>query len=125
MNPFERYDLDPRASVELLTARFRELAEDANEADLPVLRDAWEELTVHPETRVALALETFVEPTGTDHEPVPPPIARPSRDLDAPDAITRQFAFSLVSAADLPPRPSVDSSAPSLTLDPILKELAR
>ena len=63
MNPFERYGLNPLASVEELTERLRNLIEDADESERGRLRAAWEELSLHPERRFAHISSTFVDPS--------------------------------------------------------------
>ncbi len=60
-NPFERYDIDPMQGPAAITARLRELTEDASEAEREVLRAVWEELTLHPRRRLQAALDTFPE----------------------------------------------------------------
>lgn len=61
MNPFERYDIDPMQGTAAITERLRELAEDADEAERDALRAVWEDLTMHPRRRLAVALEAFPE----------------------------------------------------------------
>ena len=52
-NPFERFDIDPRSDTTQITARFRELIQDARtEETRAVLRAAWEELTRNPRDRL-------------------------------------------------------------------------
>jgi hypothetical protein len=74
-NPFERYGLDPRDGVAAITARLKELAEDAkDDAERERIRAAWEELTLHPARRLRAALEAHPEtraPLGG-----PPPLPR-------------------------------------------------
>ena len=55
-NPFERYDLDPRAGIGAITQRLKELAEDAKtDAERERIRAAWEELTLHPARRLRVS----------------------------------------------------------------------
>lgn len=77
MNPFERYDIDPMQGTAAITERFRELAEEADDAERDALRAVWEELTMHPRRRLAVALEAFPE-TRAPLSPRPP--AAPPRD---------------------------------------------
>ena len=60
-NPFDAFELDPASSVSSLTAALRERTEDATEHEKPLLREAWEALTLHPERRLVLALTAFPE----------------------------------------------------------------
>ena len=71
-NPFERWNLDPLAGVEAITTRLRELAEDADNDSLRAeIREAWEELTMHPRRRLSAAL--------TAHPDTRPRVGRPPR----------------------------------------------
>jgi hypothetical protein len=67
---FEELGLDPLASPEAITERLRERIELASEAERGRLREAWEELTLHPRRRVAQSVACFVE---LDPAPAPPP----------------------------------------------------
>lgn len=61
-NPFDRFELDPRSDVESITEALRERATDAHdEAERAEARRAWESLTLHAETRLALALTAVPE----------------------------------------------------------------
>lgn len=60
-NPFERYDIDPREGTEAITARLRQLIDEADEDQRAELRAVWEELTLHPRTRLEAALDAFPE----------------------------------------------------------------
>lgn len=76
-NPFERYDLDPRDGIAAITARLKELAEDAtDDAERERIRAAWEELTLHPARRLRAAL--FAHPETRSALGSPPRPARPS-----------------------------------------------
>ena len=71
-NLFERYDLDPHDGTAAITERFRELIEEASsEGERARLRNAWEELTMHPLRRLRLALAS--------HPETRPPIGLPPR----------------------------------------------
>ena len=75
MNPFERYDLDPRAGIAAITRRLKELAEDAkDDAERERIRSAWEELTLHPARRLRAAL--FAHPETRPELGRPPPLRR-------------------------------------------------
>ena len=64
-NPFDALGLPTDADPQDLTLRLRERIEDAkSEQERTRLRTAWEELTLHPERRVELAIRAF--PTGKD-----------------------------------------------------------
>lgn len=75
VNPFERFDLDPRDGVEAITQRLKELAEDARtDEERNLVREAWEELTLHPARRLRAAL--FAHPESRPPVGRPPPPAR-------------------------------------------------
>lgn len=74
-NPFERFDLDPQDGLESITERLKELAEDARtDAERNLVREAWEELTLHPMRRLRAAL--FAHPESRSPVGRPPPRAR-------------------------------------------------
>jgi hypothetical protein len=107
-NPFERYDLDPREGIQVITARLKELAEDAGDpAERERIRAAWEELTMHPARRLRAALFAHPEtraplgaPPAAMRQPVPehaPPTlfelaARPSVRAALGDALLARVA---------------------------------
>jgi hypothetical protein len=104
-NPFDELGLSPTASVDEITAELRERAEDASEEERKALRRAWEELTMHPRSRLVLALTTF--PDAGDRPPRPPPLrAAPSAARVAPTLL------------DLAPRPSVEAALSSRRGEP-------
>ena len=121
-NPFELYDLDPRDGIAAITARLKQLAEDAeDDAERERIREAWEELTFHPARRLRAALFSHPEtraPLGT-------PPTHPRRRAAAaakPELRLRELA----------PRPSVllalgvdavkdEDATPSLEDDPVLR----
>ena len=118
-NPFERFDLDPRLGPSEITRRLRELMEDAPEGERAKLREAWEELTLHPERRLRAAAGAHPEsraPMGA------PPVAR--RRAERTPRPTR---------ADVAPRARVVTAPsevdllepPSLETDPILGKETR
>lgn len=120
MNPFDRFDLDPREGIAGITRRLKELAEDANDAaSRERIREAWEELTLHPARRLRAALFALPEtrsPLGS-----PPPLWR------------RRAVPAVLDLAGLVPRPSVAvalgdaapeiaiDAAPALDEDPLLE----
>lgn len=61
MNPFDLHDLDPLSSPDEITERLRDLIEDAAPERRQELRQAWEDLTLHPKKRLTSALSTFVD----------------------------------------------------------------
>ncbi len=79
---YEELGLDPLASPEQITERLRERIELATEAERAALREAWEELTLHPRRRVAQAVACFV---SLDEAPRPP-APRARAPLEAPAA---------------------------------------
>ena len=113
-NPFERYDLDPRDGIEAITARLKELAEDAkDDAERERIRAAWEELTLHPARRLRAALLA--------HPETRPPLGTP------PLGLRRRRDPSSLGLADVAERPRVlpdatedGSFAPPLADDPVL-----
>ena len=111
MNPFDRFDLDPREGIAGITRRLKELAEDANDAaSRERIREAWEELTLHPARRLRAALFALPEtrsPLGS-----PPPLWR-RRAVPA----VLDLAGALGDAA---PEIAIDA-APALDEDPLLE----
>lgn len=118
-NPFERYDLDPRDGVAAITARLKELAEDAkDEAERERLRAAWEELTLHPARRVRAAL--FAHPETRPPLGAPPPLARlraEPTELALRDLAARPSAVAALGPADAG---AAEGEPPSLDDDPLL-----
>ena len=105
-NPFDRLGLSPFATVDEITAALRERAEDASDEEKKILREMWEELTMHPRSRVRAAILTF-----------PPRLARESRRPPRLSAELRPRPPSPsadplggVAAVDLLPRPSIASA---------------
>jgi hypothetical protein len=127
-NPFERYDLDPREGISAITQRLKELAEDAkDDAERERIREAWEELTLHPARRLRAAL--FAHPETRSSLGNPPPFARRRSVAAEPD----QAELTL---RDLAARPSVllalgtrapgdteEDPVPGLADDPVLRAL--
>jgi len=123
-NPFDRFDLDPRAGVAAITARLRELAEAAqDDAARERIRAAWEELTLHPARRLRAAL--FAHPETRLPVGAPPPLAR-----------RRPPAVVSPELRELAPRPSLLDAVlarvtgaapahtkPSLEDDPVLDDV--
>lgn len=72
---FELFELDPLASPEEITERLRERIELAPERERGALREAWEELTLHPRSRVAQAVACFVELEPAPRPPEPRALA--------------------------------------------------
>ena len=77
-NPFEKYDIDPLDGPEAITARLRELAEDADGTERDELRAEWERLTMHPQSRLEAALEAFPETRSRQLCPPPKQDDRPA-----------------------------------------------
>lgn len=124
-NPFERYDLDPREGIAAITQRLKELAEEAkDDAERERIREAWEELTLHPARRLKAALFAHPETRGP---------------LGTPPSFPRRRAAQGGAAVglelhDLAARPSVllalgvsevkdEDAVPSLEDDPVLRGL--
>jgi hypothetical protein len=138
-NPFESYDLDPRDGIVAITQRLKELAEDArDDAERERIREAWEELTLHPSRRLRAALFAHPEtraPLGTP--PSSPRRRAGSADaLHAPDARdARDAPEGRLVLRDLAARPSVlltleaslvrdEDGVPSLEDDAVLRGLS-
>jgi hypothetical protein len=61
-NPFDRFELDPSCDLAAITDALRERAEAAtSDEERASIRAAWESLTLHPDTRLALALTAVPE----------------------------------------------------------------
>lgn len=109
MNPFERYDLDPRDGIAAITERLKELAEDAkDDGERERIRAAWEELTLHPRRRLRAALFAHPEtrpPLGSP--PLPPRMRGASAELGLRDLAARPSVAAAVEAAgDVPSEPA-------------------
>ncbi|MBX3203098.1 MAG: hypothetical protein KF894_33550 [Labilithrix sp.] len=123
-NPFERYDLDPREGIAAITARLKELAEEArDEAERARIRAAWEELTLHPARRLRAAL--FAHPETREPLGTPPPLSRrnpasrgASAELELRDLAARPSVLEALGAAA-----TDDDDVPSLEDDPVLRGL--
>ncbi len=118
-NPFERFEIDPRSGPAQITARFRELMEDARtEEAKAVLREAWEELTLHPRDRLRAALCTFPEtreeiPLGVDSE-LPKAVPLALSDLDLTDLLAPPTVLSALGSVRAP------AEVETLMNDPLL-----
>lgn len=115
MNPFERYGLDPREGIAAITARLKELAEDAtDDAERERIRAAWEELTLHPRRRLRAAL--FAHPET--REPLGSPPSPPRVRASAEGVVLRDLAARprVAEAAPAPP----EDPPPPLQDDPLL-----
>jgi hypothetical protein len=122
-NPFERYDLDPREGIAAITHRLKELAEDANdEAERQRIREAWEELTLHPARRLRAAL--FAHPETRAARGSPPPRSRPKSatpiELDLREIAPRPSLLATVARGtdELDAAPQLPAS---LDDDPVLR----
>ncbi|MDB5217601.1 MAG: hypothetical protein JWO86_5528 [Myxococcaceae bacterium] len=117
-NPFERYGLDPREGIVAITQRLKELAEDAtDDAERERIREAWEELTLHPARRLRAALNAHPETRAPLGSPpmlgrvrvVPTELelrdlaARPSALAALPPEIADPQARADVAGVDAPP----------------------
>lgn len=120
-NPFDRYEIDPRASPEVITERFRELVADAPEHERDALRAAWDALTMHPESRVRAAF--FAHP-----ETRPPLGSPPKRKRPAPAPEVEPSLFGLLVLPELcallppPSRAPGSAEAELVSSDPVLRE---
>ncbi len=125
-NPFEKYGLDPREGVVVITQRLKELAEDATtEAERDRIRAAWEELTLHPARRLRAALHAHPEtraPLG-----LPPSLLRhrvSATELELRDLAARPSALAalplVIAPAELRAHGAGEVDAPPLDDDPHL-----
>jgi hypothetical protein len=101
-NPLDRLGLSPLATVEEITAALRERAEDASDEERKMLRATWEELTLHPRSRVRAAVLTFPPRTNAG-DPRAPAFSAELR-VVPPSADAHPHG---VAPVDLMPRPAV------------------
>jgi hypothetical protein len=123
-NPFERYGLDPRDGVAAITARLKELAEDAkDDAERERIRAAWEELTLHPARRLRAALDAHPETRAPLGGPPPLPRLRvTATELELRDLAARPSALAALPASLRVSEPggTTRGDAPPLDEDPNL-----
>lgn len=103
-NPFDELGISPLANVDEITQELRERSEDASEEERRALRAAWEKLTLHPRTRLELAISTFPESGGA--KPSPPAVRRAPLEPYTPSLFDLLPRPSVEAALDVPPRPS-------------------
>lgn len=118
-NPYERYELDPLAGPGAITARLRELAEDAEDELVRArIREAWEALTMHPRRRLDLALRAHPESRADPGRPPRPTVVGPAGppQLDELVALPPLAELAGVAEVELADRP--------LEEDPILSPRA-
>lgn len=92
VNPFERYDLDPTEGVDAITERLRARIEDArSDSEKAEIRQAWEELTLHPARRVRAAFGAHpATPNKPHRKPPAPGLVRPkTQPLTVNDLVLR------------------------------------
>jgi hypothetical protein len=119
-NPYERYDIDPRDGPQAITTRMRELADEAEGDARDRLRAEWERLTMHPERRLAAALDAFPD---TRRPRATAPAVRELRELGelAPLTLADLLAPpSVAEALDHPQDGAIDA-LPPLDHDPLLQ----
>jgi hypothetical protein len=112
---FDRWDLDPLASPEAITARLRELAEDATDPEeRKAIRAAWEELTMSPLRRLEAVLDSFPETRAPAGEPPPPAASSPrdGSDIALADVIARPRVADALAPADSAERAILGSQRP-------------
>lgn len=120
MNPFEEFDLDPNAGIGAITERLKALAEDAkDDATRERIRQAWEELTLHPARRLRAAL--FAHPESRAELGRPPPLRR---EKVTPVALELRDLAALPSVARTIIGPEPALPADTLDDDPILNDSA-
>lgn len=124
-NPFEALGIDPLATIGEITERVRDLSEDADEERRKELRALWESLTLHPRTRIAAAVTTFVPetPAPPGH---PPPVTKPPPDAEPePSLLDKLPLAGLVPALTSGPVRHRPSPSLSVLDDPLLQEQLR
>lgn len=122
-NPFERFGLDPREGITGITARLRELAEDAtNESERSEIRAVWEELTLHPARRLRAAVTAHPETRPRLGSPPPPLATSTARPLTLRDlALRPSVAAALGTQTDTRRSLGKVSSSLPLAMDPHLQ----
>jgi hypothetical protein len=123
-NPFETLELEPLATVSEITARVRELAEDADEPRQKLLRALWEELTLHPRARITAAVATFV-PEGGEPAALPPPRVATAAGAEPPASLLDKLPLAGLIPALAPPPGDRPSLVVSVHDDPLLQEDSR
>lgn len=120
-NPFERFGLDPREGIASITARLRELAEDAtSESERAEIRAVWEELTLHPARRLRAAMRAHPETRPALGSPPPPVASSKARVLTLRDLALRPSVAAALTARH-PRSAGKTSSESSLASDPHLQ----
>ncbi|MFO0615045.1 MAG: hypothetical protein U0414_20815 [Polyangiaceae bacterium] len=104
-NPLDRFGLSPFATVEEITSVMRERAEEAPEPERAELREAWEELTMHPRARLRAALFTSPPRSSGARPQRPPPLSPELASAPAPEG--GAGFLEGVALVDLLPRPLV------------------
>ena len=119
-NPFEAYDLDPRQGIAAVTARLRELAEEAKtDSERARIRAVWEELTMHPARRLEAALLSYPETRRRIHDGGPPPVPEfPEIEISPKAMLPRRLLTPLLGSEPPPPTPQ------PLDRDPFLRKAA-
>ena len=121
-NPFERFGLDPREGIASITARLRELAEDATNEERREIRAVWEELTLHPAGRLRAAVTAHPETRPRLGSPPPPLATSTARPLTLRDLTLRpSVAAALGAQPDARRSLEKTSSSLPLSLDPHLQ----
>lgn len=120
-NPFERYDLDPRDGIAAITQRLKELAEDAKtDAEREEIRNAWEQLTLHPAQRLRAAIFALPDTRAELGAPPMPSRVRPTgktlADLDWRKIAARPSLILATGAGD-----ASDEEPPPLAGDSVLR----
>jgi hypothetical protein len=117
-NLFDRFDLDPSAPPQALTERMRELVDQADPGQQEAIRNAWEQLTLHPRRRILEALSTHPE----TRPPLGLPPLPPRSGAVGPGEEADRVAHAPVAAA-LGPPPPLPPALPALEADPLLAEV--
>lgn len=125
MNPYDRFDLDPKDDVRTLTEKLRERMENARDPVLAAeLRETWDLLTKRKGTRLELAL--LAAPETREWSPAQRAItARKRRSPKAEAGVTLMslvplpsLAAMLPSGAESPPMTRESNSL--LATDPLI-----
>lgn len=122
-NPFEVHDLDPRDGPGAITTILRAKIEDApDDATRDRIRAAWQELTMHPETRLRAALTAHPEtraPLGLP--PVAPGAHAPPPRFADLDVDAFLFVQELLTLVGLTAKDAEEPPPEPLSADPLLR----
>lgn len=117
-NPFIRFGLDPSATLAELTARLRELAEDAStDEERAAIRAAWDALSRSPARRLELVLEAGPMPSA-----LMPTRAKKAAPAPWPEATLADVTGPRPLAPDLPPETEAERGLRAIDLSFLVRE---